>query len=188
MLPGGLGRFVPCSIGANHCRLRHVGWERCSHGLTSRPQESASGPFLDQLLQLFQYPPRPSGALLAGTLPLRYCSARFASRIPFWALPVPGHVAGLITAEVQAAQVGEAEFARLGVDFVGISGPGRTRIRLNRKNKRISWDNLCTLVHVCGRGCIVLDSLVSPVSIAKGGGAISMMWGGSPVHPTTGVG
>ena len=25
-LPGGLGRFVPCSIGANHCRLRHIGW------------------------------------------------------------------------------------------------------------------------------------------------------------------
>ena len=28
MLPGGLGRFVPCSLGANHCRLRHVGWEK----------------------------------------------------------------------------------------------------------------------------------------------------------------
>ena len=24
MLPGGLGRFVTCSIGANHCRLRHT--------------------------------------------------------------------------------------------------------------------------------------------------------------------
>ena len=28
LLPGGLGRFVPCSIGANLCRIRHVGWER----------------------------------------------------------------------------------------------------------------------------------------------------------------
>ena len=45
LLPGGLGRFVPCSIGANHCRLRHLGWERCCHGLTSRPRESAFGPF-----------------------------------------------------------------------------------------------------------------------------------------------
>ena len=125
LLPGGLGRFVPCSIGANHCRLRHVGWERCSHGLVSRPQESASGPFLDQLLQLFQYLPRSSGALPAGTLPLRYCSARFASRTPFWALPVPGRVAGLITAEDQAAQVGEAEVVRRGVDFVDVSGSGR---------------------------------------------------------------
>ena len=25
LLPGGLRRFVPCSIGANHCRLRHIG-------------------------------------------------------------------------------------------------------------------------------------------------------------------
>ena len=53
MLPGGLGRFVPCSIGAVHCRLRHVCWERCGHGLTSRPRESASGAFLDQLLLFF---------------------------------------------------------------------------------------------------------------------------------------
>ena len=27
LLPGGLRKFVPCSIGANHCRLRHIGWE-----------------------------------------------------------------------------------------------------------------------------------------------------------------
>ena len=38
-LPGGLARFVPCSIGANHCRLRHIGLEKCGHGLTSRPRE-----------------------------------------------------------------------------------------------------------------------------------------------------
>ena len=57
----------------------------------------------------------PLGALLAGTLPLRYCSAKFASRTPFWALPVPGHVAGLVTDEVQAARgvVGR------GVEFIG---------------------------------------------------------------------
>ena len=47
MLPRELVRFVPCSIGANHCRLRHIGWEKCGHGLTSRPRKSASGPFLD---------------------------------------------------------------------------------------------------------------------------------------------
>ena len=77
LLPGGLGRFVPCSIGVNHCRLRHLGWERCSHGLTSRPRESVSVPFLDQLLPLFHHPPRSSGALLAGSHPLRYCSSSF---------------------------------------------------------------------------------------------------------------
>ena len=49
LLPGGLRRFVPCFIGANHCRLRHIGWENCGHGLTSRPRESASELFLNEL-------------------------------------------------------------------------------------------------------------------------------------------
>ena len=133
MLPGGLGRFVPCSIGANHCRLRHAGWERCSHGLTSRPRESVSGAFLDQLLLLFHCHPGSSRALLAGTLPLRYCSTEFARRVRFWTLPVPGHVAGLITAEVQAAQIDEVEVARRNIHWISGSGPGRKRIRLNRK-------------------------------------------------------
>ena len=118
---------MPCSIGANHCRLRHLGWERCSHGLTSRPRESASVPFLDRLLLLFQYPPRSSGALLAGSLPLRYCSFKFACKTPFWVLLVPGHVSGLVTVHDQAAAVGGAEVARR------VSGFGRKRFRLNRK-------------------------------------------------------
>ena len=166
MLPGGLGRFVPCSFGANHCRLLHVGWKRCSHGLTSRPQESASAPILDQLLLLFHHPPKSSGALLAGTLPLRYCSAKFASRTPFWALPVPGHVAGLIAAEVQAAPVSEAEVARRCVEFVGVSGLGRKRFRLNRKKPSTPRGTLYACSSTCGRGCIFLGSLVSQVLIA----------------------
>ena len=127
LLPGGLGRFVPCSIGANHCRLRHLGWERCSHGLTSRPRESASASFLDQLLLLFHYPSGSSGALLAITLPLRYCSFEFASRTPFWVLLVPGHVSGLVTVQDQAAVVGGAEVASR------VSGLSGKRFRLNRK-------------------------------------------------------
>ena len=83
-------RFVACSIGANHCRLRHIGWEKCGHGLTSRPRESASLPFLDELLALFKYPSGSGRALLDGILPLRYCSARFACLTPSWRLPVPG--------------------------------------------------------------------------------------------------
>ena len=88
MLPHGLGWFVPCSFGPHHCRLRHFNWENCGHGLNSRPRESASGAFLDQLLLLFQYPPRSSRALLDGTpssaLPLRYCSTGFACSFPFF--------------------------------------------------------------------------------------------------------
>ena len=39
-LSGGLGRFLPCSLGSHMSRLRHLGWNQCSHGLTSRPLES----------------------------------------------------------------------------------------------------------------------------------------------------
>ena len=133
LLPGGLGRFVPCSIGANHCRLRHIGWERCGHGLTSRPRKSASVHFLDELLALFRYPSGSGRALLAGTLPLRYCSTRFACLTPSWRLPVHGSVRNLVAAYSDAG--GRAAVDEVGRDvfWVGGSGPGRKRIRLIRK-------------------------------------------------------
>ena len=52
----GLGRFVPCSFGVNHCRLRHIGWERCGHGLTSGLGKVPRSLFLNELLGLFGYP------------------------------------------------------------------------------------------------------------------------------------
>ena len=88
-MPGGIGRFIPCDIGADHCRLRRIGWEKS--------RETASEDFLSELLVLFRYPPRSAAALLGGTLPLRYCAGRFASRIPTWRLPVDGHVIGLVS-------------------------------------------------------------------------------------------
>ena len=133
LLPGGLGRFVPCSIGANHCRLRHIGWEKCGHGLTSRPRESASELFLNELLGLFRYPPGSGRALLAGTLLLLYCAARFACRTPTWRLPVPGCVVDLVTVGVGAVQEVAADGGCQEVLWVRSSGPGRKRIRLNRK-------------------------------------------------------
>ena len=42
-------------------------------------RESASQLFLNELLRLLNYPPGSARALLAGTLPLRYCAARFGS-------------------------------------------------------------------------------------------------------------
>ena len=134
LLPGGLGRCLPCSIGANHCRLRHIGSEKCGHGLTSRPRESASEHFLNELLGLSQYPPGSGRALLAGTLPLRYCAARFACRTPTWRLPVSGHVVDLVAASVGAVREAIADGAGQEVHWVSGSGPGWKRIRLNRKN------------------------------------------------------
>ena len=72
-LPFGLRRFVPCDIGANHCRLRHIGWERCGHGLTSRPRESAYEDFLNRLLVC---------CVIGWSFALRYCSARLACKLP----------------------------------------------------------------------------------------------------------
>ena len=63
---------MPCSIGANHCWLWHVGCEKCGHGPTSRPRESASEGLLNELLVLFGYPSGSAAALLGGELPLRY--------------------------------------------------------------------------------------------------------------------
>ena len=130
---GGLGRFVTCSIGANHCRLRHIGWEKCGHGLTSRPRESASVPFLDELLGFFRYPAGSGCALLAGTLPLRYCAARFARLTPSWRLPVPGSVVHLVAAYSDAGHRASVDEVGRDVHWVSGSGSGRKRIRLNRK-------------------------------------------------------
>ena len=44
-LPDGIRWFVSCDVGANYCMLLHVVWEKCDHGLTSRPRESASEGF-----------------------------------------------------------------------------------------------------------------------------------------------
>ena len=125
LLPGGLGRFVPCSIGANHCRLRHIGWEKCGHGLTSRPRKSAFVPFLNDLLGLFRYPAGSGWALLAGTLPLRYCAT--------WRLPVPGYVVNLVAAYDGAGLRAPVDEVDQGVHWVSGSGSGRKRFRQNRK-------------------------------------------------------
>ena len=119
-LPGGLGRFVPCSIGANHCRLRHIWWEKCGHGLASRPRESSSELFLNEVLGLFRYPPGSGRA--------------FACRTTTRRLPVSGHVVDLVAANVGAAQEVIADGACQEVYWVSSSGPGRKRTRLNRKN------------------------------------------------------
>ena len=34
-LPGSIGRFLPCRVGSHMTRLRHLGREHCSHGLSS---------------------------------------------------------------------------------------------------------------------------------------------------------
>ena len=54
---------------------------------------------------LFGYPDRSAAALLAGDLPLRYCSARFAWKQPTWRLPDRGRVRDLVADCVDGARV-----------------------------------------------------------------------------------
>ena len=58
-LPGGTGRFLPCQVGSRTSRLRHLEWEQCSHGLTSRPLETCHHQCLSTVCGVFGY---PSGA------------------------------------------------------------------------------------------------------------------------------
>ena len=53
---------------------------------------------MDELLALFRFPSGSGRALLNGTLPLKYCSARFACLTPSWRLPVFGSVSNLVAA------------------------------------------------------------------------------------------
>ena len=71
--------------------------------------------------------------MLNGTLPLRYCAARFAYSTPTWRLPASGHVGGLVAAHSDAAGDRGDEAIGLGVHRVSRSGPVRKRFRLYRK-------------------------------------------------------
>ena len=84
-------------------------------------------------MSLFRYPSKSGRALLNGTLPLRYCAARFAYSTPTWRLPVSGHVDRLVAAHSDIACDCGDEVLGLGVHRVSGSGPVRKRFRLNRK-------------------------------------------------------
>ena len=120
-------------IGANHCRLRHIGWSKSCHGLTSRPRETSSVGFLDELLVLFCYSAASGADLLAGTLPLRYFSVSFARKVPTWRLPGRGSIASFLASGKLVRDGPCAMSAALGgagVCLASGSGGGVRRVRL----------------------------------------------------------
>ena len=133
-LPGGLGRFLPCRSGANHCRLRSIGWERCGHGLTSRPLEASDTGLLDDLLSLFGYPSVSGQSLVDGSLRMRYCSTHFSNKKPTWKLPTCGGVAALVAVvggpPLEAGLRGSGAAPDIGDSE---EGGWRKRIRLTKK-------------------------------------------------------
>ena len=112
---------------------------------------------------------------------MRYCSLRFATKTPFWVLPVSGHVSGLLTVRDQAA-VGGVQVVSGGV------GSRKKRFRLNRKTpahlvgysvhaRPRVWKRL----HILGQLCISdVDCKRRRFNQQAGGD--------SPVFPRTGVG
>ena len=93
-LPGGLDRFLPCSLGSHMSRLRHLGLNQCSHGLTSRPLESCHDQCLQAVCDVLGYPLGSASELLDGTLKLRYCTTIFTTRFHPWSLPRVGNGGG----------------------------------------------------------------------------------------------
>ena len=99
--------------------------------------------FENKLLVLFGYPDGSAAALLSGVLPLRYCSARVACKLPTWRLPDWGHVCQLVSDGVFGALVLDNDgtdrdllprsVGRAGGYFDGRVLGGFKRIRLNRK-------------------------------------------------------
>ena len=89
-LPGGLGRFLPCGFGSHLSRLRHLGWNQCSHGLSSRPLESCHHQWLNAVCGVLVYPKGSALELLDGTLKLRHCTEVFTMRFHPWSLPRVG--------------------------------------------------------------------------------------------------
>ena len=81
-LPGGIGRFLPCRVGSHMFRLRHLGWNQCSHGLTSRPLESCHHQCLKAVCGVWGYPQGSALELLDGTPKLRHCTTPFSMRFP----------------------------------------------------------------------------------------------------------
>ena len=71
-------------------RLRHVGWNQCSHGLDSRPLESCHHQCLKAVCGVLGYPKGSALELLDGTLKLRHCTDLFTKRFLPWSLPWVG--------------------------------------------------------------------------------------------------
>ena len=100
LLPNYLEVLVgSCLVGlvAHMSRLRHLGWNQCSHGLTSRPLESCHHQCLKAVCGVLGYPEGSALELLDGTLKLRHCTTLFTMRFPPWS---SGLEMGVVTGSV----------------------------------------------------------------------------------------
>ena len=103
-------------------RLRHLGWNQCSYGLTSRPLESCHHQCLEAVCEVFGLSQRVSfgaSGWHAGAPTLYY---HFTKRFPPWSLPRVGNWGG----KRQSITPGH---------LLGESGQVGKRVRLTRKTR-----------------------------------------------------
>ena len=99
-----------------------MGWNQCSHGLTSRPLESCHHRCLSAVCGILGYPKGSAAELLDGVLKLRCCTTPFSNRFPTWFLPPVGN--GRVRSFFDATG-----------HSVGESGSRVKRVRLTRKTR-----------------------------------------------------
>ena len=75
-------------------RLWHLGWNKSSHGLSSRPLESSHHQCLKAVCGVWGCSKGSALELLDGTLKLRHCTKVFTMRFPPWSLPRVGNGGG----------------------------------------------------------------------------------------------
>ena len=118
-LPGGLGRFLPCRLGANHCG--------------PRPLEASGTGFWDDLLSLFGYPSGSGQSLVDGSLRMRYCSNTFSNKKPTSKLQPFGGVAALVAAAAVPPLAAGLRGSGDAPSFRDIGEDVRKRIRLTKQ-------------------------------------------------------
>ena len=93
-LPGGMNRFLPCGFGPHMSRLRHLGWNQCSHGLPSRPLESCHHQCLSAVCGVWGYPKGSAAGLPDGSLRFQCCTTVFTKQFFPWISPRLGRGVG----------------------------------------------------------------------------------------------
>ena len=153
-LPGGLGGFLPCQVGSHLSRLRHLGWNQCSHGLTSRPLESCHHLCLSAICGVLGYPRGSAAELLDGVLKLRCCTTPFSKRFPTWSLPPVGH------GRIRSLDIAIGDAVANGSNVV-------KRVRLTRKTQ-----GSVTPVSISGPGALNAKAMekIAPPFLRRSGG------------------
>ena len=133
--------------------------------------------------------------MLRGTLPLRYCTSRFAHKVPTWSLPVSGGVALLVSSSHGGEKLVLSDPSSPGPERIGfrsgVPRSGLKRVRLRRKPPVHDVFSVISFDHSRPRVWKRLKLGVSLVGEHDDAGWRQLhdhLHFGSPVHDSTGIG